>query len=185
MPRISQLPSLTVPDSGDELAIVDTSAATTKKISRTDFLKGAPLPTDTVTTAAIQDGAVTAPKIAQSVSVMGVVNVSTTGNKVVTGLGFRPRTVKFFYARDNSTGFYSNGFGFMTATIQRAYGGQFRTSASLEGAIGQVTNRCIYAVTQANAVLVAAERVSLDPDGFTINVLTTASYSEVWYEATL
>jgi len=63
MPRISQLPSLTSPDDSDEIAIVDTSAATTKKITREDFFTGAPLPADTITTAAIEDGAVTTPKL--------------------------------------------------------------------------------------------------------------------------
>lgn len=63
MPKISQLTALTVPDSGDELPIVDSSASTTKKITRTNLLKGAPLPADTVDTQAIDDGAVTAPKI--------------------------------------------------------------------------------------------------------------------------
>lgn len=62
MPRISNLPALTTPDNSDELAIVDTSASVTKKITRGDLLK-APLPTNSVTTAAIADGAVTADKI--------------------------------------------------------------------------------------------------------------------------
>ena len=62
MPKISQLTALTTPDSGDELPIVDVSASTTKKITRTNLLKGAPLPADTVDTQAIADDAVTAPK---------------------------------------------------------------------------------------------------------------------------
>lgn len=59
MPKISQLSALTVPDSGDELPIVDVSTSTTKKITRTNLLKGAPLPADTVDTQAIDDGSVT------------------------------------------------------------------------------------------------------------------------------
>ena len=62
MPRISQLPSLTTADNADEIAIVDVSASTTKKITRGDLLK-APLPNNSVTTAAIANNAVTAPKI--------------------------------------------------------------------------------------------------------------------------
>lgn len=62
MPRISQLPSLATADNADEIAIVDVSASTTKKITRGDLLK-APLPTNSVTTAAIADSAVTAAKI--------------------------------------------------------------------------------------------------------------------------
>ena len=63
MPRISQLTSLTVPEANDEIAIVDVSSATTKKITRADLLKGADLPNDTVTTDSIADGAVTGAKI--------------------------------------------------------------------------------------------------------------------------
>ena len=79
MPRISQLPSKTVPASGDELAIVEVATSTTKKITRADLLKGADLPNDTVTTGAIKDGAVTTDKIADS-------NVTTAkiANKAVT-----------------------------------------------------------------------------------------------------
>ena len=62
MPRISSLPALTQPEANDEIAIVDASAATTKKITRADFLKGAALPADTVDTQAIADGAVTVDK---------------------------------------------------------------------------------------------------------------------------
>ena len=39
MPRISQLPSLATADNADEIAIVDVSSSTTKKITRGDFLK--------------------------------------------------------------------------------------------------------------------------------------------------
>lgn len=62
MPRISQLTSLTTADNSDELPIVDVSASVTKKITRGDLLK-APLPTNSVTTAAITDSSVTAAKL--------------------------------------------------------------------------------------------------------------------------
>ena len=64
MPRISALPSLTTADSSDQLAIVDTSASVTKKITRSDLLKG-PFPNNSVTTAAITDSSVTGAKIAK------------------------------------------------------------------------------------------------------------------------
>ena len=43
MPRISGLPSLAAADDADEIAIVDVSSSTTKKITRGDLLKS-PLP---------------------------------------------------------------------------------------------------------------------------------------------
>ena len=62
MPRISQLPSLTTADNADEIAIVDVSSSTTKKITRGDLLK-APLPANSVNTAAVVDNAIKADKV--------------------------------------------------------------------------------------------------------------------------
>lgn len=64
MPRISNLTSLSTPSDSDEIAIVDTSASVTKKITRGDLLSGAPLPADTVDTQAIENDAVTTAKLA-------------------------------------------------------------------------------------------------------------------------
>ena len=100
MPKISQLSALTVPDPGDELAIVDSSASTTKKITRTNLLKGAPLPADTVDTQAIDDDAVTAPKT----DFGGDYSTSevNTGFKWVDGKDIYKKTVNFG-ALPNST----------------------------------------------------------------------------------
>lgn len=62
MPRISNLPALTTADNTDEIAIVDTSASVTKKITRGDLLKS-PLPANAINTQAIADGSVTPAKI--------------------------------------------------------------------------------------------------------------------------
>ena len=85
MPRISQLPSLTSADNADEIAIVDVSAAATKRITRGDLLKS-PLPTDSVTTAAVTNGAITADKLDFTTFSKGWgtntadINISTSGN---------------------------------------------------------------------------------------------------------
>lgn len=86
MPRISQLPSLTIADNSDEIAIVDVSSSTTKKITRGDLLK-APLPDNSVTTAAVANGAITADKVdfatfPKLASVTGT-NSFTTENRIV------------------------------------------------------------------------------------------------------
>ena len=106
MPKISQLTALTVPDSGDELPIVDVSASTTKKITREDLLAGAPLPADTVDTQAIYDGAVTAPKIAAGMIVQQVVTTSST---------YASTTALIPY--DNTIPQNTEGTEFMNATI--------------------------------------------------------------------
>lgn len=111
MPRISQLPSLTSPDAADEIAIVDASAAATKKITRTDFLKGAALPADTVTTASIADEAVTADKLDSTILAFG--NYSTTevdtGFKWIDGKSIYKRTVDFGTLPNNTYKAVSHG----------------------------------------------------------------------------
>jgi len=87
MPRITQLPSLSTPDGADELAIVDASASVTKKITRTDFLSGAPLPNNTVTTASITDASVTTAKIADGAVTTAKIDFSTFGNRTQTFSG--------------------------------------------------------------------------------------------------
>lgn len=77
MPRISQLPSLTTAANDDELPIVDVSASTTNKITRGDLLK-APLPIDSVTTAAITDANVTLPKL-NGGTTAGVLTTNSSG----------------------------------------------------------------------------------------------------------
>ena len=105
MPRISSLPALTRPEANDEIAIVDASAATTKKITREDFLKGADLPNDTVTTNAIADGAVTAPKLDFATLAFG--NYSTTekdtGFKWIDGKAIYKKTLELGAFPNSST----------------------------------------------------------------------------------
>ena len=85
MPRISQLPSLTTADNADEIAIVDVSASATKRITRGDLLKS-PLPTNSVTTAAVTNGAITAHKLDFTTfskgwgTNTGSINIGTSGN---------------------------------------------------------------------------------------------------------
>lgn len=62
MPKISELPALTTANNNDAIAIVETSTATTKRITRGDLLKS-PLPANAVNEQAIAAKAVTADKI--------------------------------------------------------------------------------------------------------------------------
>jgi len=65
--KTTALPPLTVPASDDVFPIVDISAGSTKKITRENFLKGAPLPADTVDTQAVEDKSVTSEKLSPTV----------------------------------------------------------------------------------------------------------------------
>lgn len=66
MSKITDYPALTAPNNNDLLVIEDTIASATKKITRTNFLKGTALPADTVNTQAITDANVTTAKVADS-----------------------------------------------------------------------------------------------------------------------
>jgi len=131
---------------------------------------------DAVTTPKIAPGAITPAKIAVgSISAMGVLDISTTGNKTVSGLGFAPSRVAFTWGRTTSNSFVAMGFGFMTSTIQTAYGGQWRGSGSVEGAGEKSSSHCLISRNQSGTTVIAATRVSLNSDGFTINVSTASS----------
>jgi len=92
LPRISQLTALTAVDNADELAIVDVSASVTKKITRSAFLSSAPLPNNTVTTAAITQNSVDASKLATNAITLGTSSItsnfttSSTTPVQITGL---------------------------------------------------------------------------------------------------
>ena len=127
MPRISQLPSLTAADNSDEIAIVDVSSSTTKKITRGDLLK-APLPANSVTTAAIQDGAVKAQNV-------DFATLSTTG--------------KLVGVTDDGKNIYERVFnGNMTA----AAGSRLVTTITFAGITG-IINASGYITTSSGRIL--------------------------------
>lgn len=96
--------------------------------------------------------------------------MGTTGNKAITGVGFTPKLVTFHYL--GSTGATTasfGGHGSMTATSQftQCFGGN--TSSAVRWS---ATTRCLSAFTalsDSNPEL-QASYVSMDADGFTINV---------------
>lgn len=184
MPRISQLTSLTTPDAADELPIVDTSASVTKKISVGDLLKSAIsfITPGTVTTAALADGAVTPVKrsggFATGVIAGSVLN--STGNKSITGLGFTPKMVEFYTLPPASTTISSYGEGVMTPTAQSATW----IAGTTAGTRNSYTNRCIAWGSQGSTTAtLSCSYVSMDADGFTINVNTAANNFDIAYKA--
>jgi hypothetical protein len=84
MPRISQLPSLTTVDTGDELAVVDVSASVTKKSTKSDLLK------DSIGSTELKTGAVTGVKIASYKALRQDNTTNSTENtaRILTGWGY-------------------------------------------------------------------------------------------------
>lgn len=92
MPTMDSYPAQTTPNDSDYHIVNDGVSGETKKITREDYLGGAPLPADTVTTAAITDANVTTAKIADSAVTsakvaagMPVQIVSSSTSAVATG----------------------------------------------------------------------------------------------------
>lgn len=109
--------------------------------------------------------------------------LNTTGNKSITGVGFKPKMVKFRLLNQNSVGAGANGCeGVMTASAQNVYlwaaGSTYNnTYASTTSCMGWIT-----ASASTSTPSALAKYVSMDNDGFTINV-TTASGLDFAYEA--
>jgi hypothetical protein len=105
--------------------------------------------------------------------------LSTTGNKAVTGLGFRPRLVEFEVLPTTSTTETIDGSGAMTASNQF-----FRSvfvGASARRRVSTTSN--CFGWTNATTSQLLAAYVSLDDDGFTVNVSVADSTCAVAWRA--
>lgn len=111
------------------------------------------------------------------------------GNQSITGVGFQPNAVIFFWTRQTAEGFASNesmGMGFATALAQRAIAIESDDAANRTNYTHIRSENSIIlmlvrnAVARANATLNArASLVSLDSDGFTINWATNEASNDI------
>lgn len=138
----------------------------------------APLPTNSVTTAAIADDAVTASKIdfatlPKPKTILITLN-STTGSQTITGVGFKPSalitkslgtgTVVF-----SATGMASDNNGVTTQTCN---------AIRSEGSSGNQTlteGSAFLHVSGGGSALVRGQITSFTSDGFVVNIITTTA----------
>lgn len=107
---------------------------------------------------------------------------SSTGNKAITGLGFTPKLVRFTPMYSTTTGFVVQGYGSMTSTDQYSLYTTYVVSSS--AARYSTTSFCITVCSSGtNTVVQQAAYVSMDADGFTINVTTAGAVFNIQYEA--
>jgi hypothetical protein len=107
--------------------------------------------------------------------------LGTTGNKAVTGVGFTPKIVMFDIVPSNSATVVLDGSGAMTASGQ--YTKSFSGSSGGHSRYGSTSN-CISWVSAGSVTpSLLASRVSMDADGFTINVTTAANNFDVAWKA--
>ena len=181
---ITQLPSLTVPANDDELLISDTSTASDKRITRSDFLKGAALPADTVTTTAIADGSVTPAKRSGGFKIVTIppATLGTTGTKTVSGVGFTPKYIEVHTSYDASAaGAIRECTGYSDGTITTVRG--FATSGSSQARWSSTTS-IMNIRNEANTSLLVAGTPTFNSDGFTFN-LTATDANPSAYSATV
>lgn len=121
---------------------------------------------------------------------IGFMDASTffgsTGNKSVTGLGFKPRLVEFsLMPIEGSNTAIVLGGGGMSPSKQYAYSYSIGTESASRFS-NSSTSLCIGRISTAGTSFsMSAEYVSMDDDGFTINVITasTGAISGVEYKA--
>lgn len=127
------------------------------------------------------DANVTPAKLASHIA-MGTFTPTGTGNKAVTGVGFKPKLVRFVSLNANQGTVAAFSMGAMTDTQQYVAGIGHTTSnaqrmSSKAACYGEVSSASLAWYTLAN-------RVSLDSDGFTINFsIFNTGPAEVLWEA--
>lgn len=188
MPKISALPALTAAADGDEIPINDISdsGGTTKKMTLTKLKEYLQALVGWITTAMVADGAITAAKRSQMVT-SGVIAGSTlgsTGNKAITGVGFTPKLVLFHVIPSASTTVSLGGHGGMTATSQWASWFASDTAGTTVFGRNGYTNRCVaWGSAGSSTGTLQCSYVSMDSNGFTINVNNASSTFDVAYVA--
>ena len=121
----------------------------------------------------------------------GTLNVpGATGDQAITGVGFQPKAVLFYYTLQTSDGTavdFQWGIGAMTAT---GTGNQWAVSANSADAAASSDNdsrtsnaACITYINASASTVLAATCVSLDSDGFTINWSVVTSGVDVHWVA--
>lgn len=175
MPRVTQLPSLTTPANDDVFHIADVSAATSKKITRSDFLKGTQLPANTVDGQAISAGSVTPDKKSGGFHLINHTFANATGTQTVSGVPFKPKAVLVDYGSGSSSAFaMSKGRAFDNngSIVQSA---EAWTQSSSSGGGASSTSNAIIRTDTSGTTNFRAQITSFNNDGITVNVGVTSA----------
>ena len=134
----------------------------------------------------IADGTITSDTLAQNavpikIGVIPGSTFGTTGNKSITGVGFTPQLVRFTTLNTANATASNLGIGSMTSTGQ-FYSLTYTTDSPNAGRVSG-TDGCIGYMSGASTIAMKASYVSMDTDGFTINVSTATGAYDIAYEA--
>lgn len=114
-------------------------------------------------------------------TILGASVLNTTGNKGITGVGFTPKLVRFSIISGASTAASTSAYGAMTASEQYYQAHSGSTTATARN--GDATHCMGWVPTTSSTPSLLCTYVSMDADGFTINVGTASSTFNVQYEA--
>lgn len=149
----------------------------------TGAVGGTQLAGSAVATVSVADGAITPVKRSGGYKISNFLSHSTTGNKAITGLGFRPKLVRFSVIPDSTGTDTRTGQGAMDS-----FGNQWAWHHYLNVSGNVIrqewsSSSCIYITGTPTTAVYQASYVSLDSDGFTINVTSGNSSYRVFWEA--
>lgn len=140
-----------------------------------------------ITTAKLDAGAVTPAKRSGGVALGSFQSHATTGNKGINGVGFTPKVVKFVVWLNattlNGSSGVTIGYGVMDGFTQAAAFISLDPNAPVNLSTDWNTSYCVYAASRTNTNVYQATFVSMDADGFTINVGTADNSYKVFWEA--
>jgi len=122
---------------------------------------------------------------ATNVKVGTFTKITTTGNQSITGLGFQPKAIIFFWSRNTvnatATAPRSQGIGFTDCTNQRvvAIAEDDNAGTSNAGRYRSESNVIVILSNGTPAVESRASFVSCDADGFTINWAVSSATAHI------
>lgn len=102
--------------------------------------------------------------------------VANNASFAVTGVGFTPKAIILFATDETVVGVSANRaqyHGMATSTTNRAAISAVHTSASANSDRGHDDTKCFIVLNTSGTTIVAADFVSFDADGFTLNFSTT------------
>lgn len=112
-----------------------------------------------------------------------------TGNQAITGLGFQPKIILFYSScKSGADGGQNDGFimfGVASSSTARwvtQSGGPWGFGGGSANKKNWKTTRCIFA-SQGFGTVAEADFVSMDADGFTINISTASTAIKIFYLA--
>lgn len=140
---------------------------------------------NSIATGDIANGAVTPAKRAGGLYLSSFQSHGTTGNKAITGVGFTPKAVIFFCTKNatETNVWWTMGYGMMVPGTQHAAFNSMRVDTIGSSSKDWSAAYCILLDAFDNTATYRAQYVSMDADGFTINVTNAQSAYRIGFLA--